>query len=142
GAVGVMTLAVSRPMATPARDVSPAPDALALRVRRHALGWLVAANAVGLWLALLLVWPDAGRALGPLTYGRWAPLHLNWQLYGWCALPLVGALLRFHAPPSGRRDARWAGMALAAWTFALLAGGLSWLGGVVSGKLFLDWHGW
>src|SRR5690606_34166153 len=69
-------------------------------------------------------------------------LHLNWQLYGWCALPLVGALLRFHAPPSGRRDARWAGMALAAWTFALLAGGLSWLGGVVSGKLFLDWHGW
>ncbi len=46
----------------------------------HSLGWFVAANAVGVWLAGLLVWPGAGDALGPLTFGRWAPVHHSGQL--------------------------------------------------------------
>jgi cytochrome c oxidase cbb3-type subunit 1 len=33
-------------------------------------------------------------------------------------------------------------IALGAWSLALAAGGVAWLGGVTSGKLFLDWHGW
>lgn len=110
-------------------------------IERHAFGWLVAANAVGVWLAALLLWPALGRLAGPLGYGRWMPLHLNWQLYGWCALPLVGVLVAWLVTPdaAGRVHTR---IALGAWSAALALGGLSWLGGVTSGKLFLDWHGW
>jgi len=115
---------------------------LARVVRRHALGWLVAANVVGLWLAADLVWPQLGDLAAPFTYGRWMPLHLNWQLYGWCALPLVGLLLKGMldaAHPAGVTHAR---IALGAWSLALALGGVAWLAGVTSGKLFLDWHGW
>jgi cytochrome c oxidase cbb3-type subunit 1 len=115
---------------------------LARSVARHALAWLAAANAVGVLLAALLLWPQLNRALAPFTYGRWMPLHLDWQLYGWCSLPLIGALLAWMlAPddPAGVGPARWA---LRAWSIALAAGGVSWLGGVTSGKLFLDWSGW
>ena len=117
-------------------------EAVAQAVRRHALGWLVAANLVGLWLAALLLWPRLGDATAPLSYGRWMPLHLNGQLYGWCALPLVGVLMKWILVTAHPRVVTHAQVALAAWTLALAAGGLSWLGGVTSGKLFLDWHGW
>ncbi len=121
----------------------PHPNAEVARVvRRHALGWLVAANAVGLWLAALLLWPTLGDAIAPLTYGRWMPLHMNWQLYGWCALPLVGLLLRWVLVLDHPAVVRHTRVVLGAWSLALLLGGVSWLGGVVSGKLFLDWHGW
>lgn len=53
---------------------------LARSVARHALAWLAAANAVGVLLAALLLWPQLNRALAPFTYGRWMPLHLDWQL--------------------------------------------------------------
>ena len=109
---------------------------------RHAFFWLVAANAVGVLLAAELVWPSLGDALAPLTYGRWMPLHLNWQLYGWCSLPLVGVLLAWcldERHPGMKTHAR---IALGAWSLALALGGASWLGGESSGKLFLDWHGW
>lgn len=109
---------------------------------RHALGWLVAANAVGVLLAALLVWPDLNDALAPLTYGRWMPVHMNGQLYGWCALPIVGALGAWLIAPDDQRGLMWFRGALAVWTLALAAGGLSWLAGVTSGKLFLDWSGW
>ena len=52
---------------------------------RHALGWLVAGNVVGLWLAILQLKP--GLAVGDWTYGRWVPVHLNVQLFGWTSLP-------------------------------------------------------
>ena len=116
--------------------------ALATSVSRHALGWLVAANVVGVWLAALLVWPELNGLTGALSYGRWMPLHLDWQLYGWCTLPLLGALAAWMIPAddlAGVRQARWA---LAAWSLALALGGVSWLAGNVSGKLFLDWSGW
>ncbi|CAM3039496.1 hypothetical protein [Rariglobus hedericola] len=108
----------------------------------HAIGWLVAANAVGVLLAAELVWPAWGDALAPLTYGRWMPLHMNWQLYGWCALPLVGVLLAWcidERHPQAKTHVR---IALGAWSLALVLGGVAWLAGVTSGKLFLDWHGW
>lgn len=114
---------------------------LAQMVRRHALGWLVAANLVGGWLALVLVWPRAGDLIAPLTYGRWMPLHMNWQLYGWCAVPLIGVLMKWILMSGHPRTARHARLALAGWSLALFFGGLTWLGGTVSGKLFLDWHG-
>ncbi|MFZ9747084.1 MAG: hypothetical protein ACO3G4_10680 [Opitutaceae bacterium] len=108
----------------------------------HSLGWLIAANGVGLWLALLLVWPGAGDAFAPLTFGRWVPVHLNGQLYGWCALPLVGALLAWFLDPRHPQAERHAAVALGAWSLALLLGAVAWLGGVASGKPFVDWHGW
>lgn len=110
-------------------------------VERHALAWLVAANAVGVWLAAVLLWPALDGLMAPLGYGRWMPLHLDWQLYGWCALPLVGALARWFVRDDGEGRAHLR-LALAAWSLALLLGGASWLAGDTSGKLFLDWHGW
>ncbi len=114
--------------------------ALATSVRRHALGWLVAANAVGVWLAALLLWPGLNDLTAPLTYGRWVPLHLDWQLYGWCALPLVGALFRFYFDdsPAAQRAGR---LGLGAWTCALAYAGCTWLAGGASGKLFLNFAG-
>lgn len=116
------------------------PIHLAAASRRHSVGWLVAANLVGLWLAASLLWPQAGDALAPLTYGRWAPLHHNWELYGWGALPLVGVLLQYYLPANatGTRAGR---TALAGWSLALAVGGVSWLAGANSGKLFLEWAG-
>lgn len=116
------------------------PAELARSVARHSLGWLVAANGVGVWLGAALLWPALGDALAPLTYGRWVPLHLDWQLYGWTALPTVGVLLAWFAADGagGKKSAR---LALAAWSLALALGGVSWLAGGVSGKLFLDWSG-
>ncbi len=102
--------------------------------------WLAAANLVGVWLAVLLVRPAWGAFLGEWTYGRWMALHLNWQLYGWCSLPLAGLLFkRFLTPhPRGLQQAKWV---LSLWSLALVLGGVSWLQGQTSGKLFLEWAG-
>ncbi len=117
----------------------PAP-ALPALAARFSLGWLVAANLVGLLLATLLLWPDLGDTLAPLTYGRWMPVHHNAQLYGWCALPLVGLLLRAFLVP-GRTANRHTLLAFGAWSAALAFGCVAWLRGETSGKLFLDWTG-
>lgn len=121
--------------------MNPARAAVARAATRHSLFWLVAANAVGLWLAADLLWPALGDLVAPLTYGRWMPLHLNWQLYGWCALPLVAALLHWYLDDGHPGAARHARIALGAWSLALALGGAAWLAGDTSGKLFLDWHG-
>lgn len=125
-------------MSAPAIPAYPFGRAVAL----HSLGWLVAANIVGVWLGVSLLWPSWGNALAPLTFGRWTPLHLDWQLYGWCALPLVGGLLAWCFDAQHPRVKRHAQIALIGWSAALALGGVAWLGGSVSGKLFLDWHGW
>ena len=100
----------------------------------------MAANTVGLWLAALLLWPDLNDLTAPLTYGRWVPLHLDWQLYGWCSLPLVGALLRFYFTnsPAAVRAGR---LGLWTWTVALAYAGATWLAGGASGKLFMNFAG-
>ncbi len=105
----------------------------------HSLSWLGASNAIGCWLALLLSYPRLGALTEPFSYGRWMPLHLNFALYGWSSLPLVGLLLRLYAPHgAGERSAR---LAVGLWSGSLLWGAVSWLAGEASGKLFLDWKG-
>ena len=105
---------------------------------RHALGWLVLGNAVGVYLSCLLLFP--ALQAGPLAYGRWVPVHLNVQLYGWTSLPLVAWLFSIYQVDGGKARP-WAAAAVWAWTAALVLGVLHWLGGVTSGKIFLDWKG-
>ena len=124
------------------RGGQPEREAIARVVGRHALLWLVAANAVGVWMAALLVWPGLGRAFPSLSYGRWMPLHLDWQLYGWCALPLVAILWSWCADPGHPGALGHARLTIGLWSLALSLGGLSWLAGLSSGKPFLEWSGW
>lgn len=105
---------------------------------KHALSWLVFGNAVGLYLALLLLEPELQA--GIWTYGRWVPVHLNVQLYGWTSLPLVAWLLSIFEVDDSRH-AGWGAAAVWAWTAALAVGVIHWVGGVTSGKIFLDWKG-
>ncbi|YCM47052.1 hypothetical protein V2O64_24730 (plasmid) [Verrucomicrobiaceae bacterium 227] len=107
---------------------------------RHALFWMVVANGVGVLLSLLLLSPKIGLLFGEWTYGRWLPLHLNWQLYGWTALPLV-AWLFFLFPQSRDSLARAGRVGIWAWSSVLALGGAYWLSGHTSGKIFLDWTG-
>ncbi|MDB6022201.1 MAG: putative rane protein [Pedosphaera sp.] len=107
----------------------------------HSLAWLVISNGIGLLLGLLLLFPQLNHWLGEWTYGRWMPLHLNLNLYGWCSLPLVVWLLRFYQADCNPA-ARWSRTALWAWSTALAIGAISWLTGHSSGKLFLDWQGY
>lgn len=102
----------------------------------HAFAWLTAGCAVGLLLSALLLVPDLGSAFGPLTYGRWMPLHLDLLLYGWIALPLVALFFHAYQPP-----ARAAGLAVQSWSASLLAGAVAWLAGETTGEQFLDWRG-
>lgn len=107
----------------------------------HSLLWLVIANAIGVLLAAMLVFPAINSALGEWTYGRWMPVHLNLQLYGWCSLPLV--MFLFHVYGADREPlAAWSRPALWLWSTALAIGAISWLTGHSSGKLFLDWTGY
>jgi cytochrome c oxidase cbb3-type subunit 1 len=121
----------------PAETVRSEPTGVDTAVR-HALGWLVVGNSVGLALALWLMFPQL--QLGEWSYGRWVPVHLNVQLFGWTSLPLVAWLLHIYEVDRSKL-ARWAPAAVWAWTAALAAGALQWLGGRTSGKIFLDWQG-
>lgn len=109
-------------------------------VSRFSLFWLACANGVGLWLSILLILPEAGNVAGSLTYGRWMPLHMDWHLYGWCSLPLVGLLFRYMLVdvPGALKDVR---ASLFVWSLALGLLGIVCLSGTSSGKLFLDWAG-
>ena len=104
----------------------------------YSLCWLLAANMVGVWLAALLIWPDLGKLVGEFGYGRWMPMHMDWQLYGWCSLPLVGLLMYYYLDDKFEVDAH---LGFLAWSIALGLGGILSLNGIVSGKLFLNWSG-
>ena len=107
---------------------------------KHALFWLMAGNAVGLWLALLLLFPELNRFSGEVTYGRLIPVHLNLQLYGWTSLPLVAWL--FHLYPSNPKEHQdLARGALLTWSATLLVAAISWMLGHNNGKIFLEWKG-
>ena len=107
----------------------------------HSLLWLVVANVIGVLIAAMLIFPQINSALGEWTYGRWMPVHMNLQLYGWCSLPLV--MFLFHVYGADREPlAIWARPVLWLWSTALLVGSASWLSGHSSGKLFLDWIGY
>ncbi len=121
-------------------DSCTAPPRALAQAAWHSLVWLVLANAVGVLLAALLLLPGINTALGEWSYGRWMPVHMNLQLFGWCSLPLVAFL--FHVYGADRQPgARWCRSALWIWSAALGAGAISWLNGQSSGKLFLDWTG-
>ena len=107
----------------------------------HALLWLVAGNAIGVMLAILLLVPSFNTLLGEWTYGRWMMVHVNILLYGWCSLPMLGWLFRIYGADRGSLAA-WCRPVLWAWSSALLVGSLTWLAGHSSGKLFLDWSGY
>lgn len=107
----------------------------------HALLWLVIANAIGVLIAAMLLLPGINNLLGEWTYGRWLPVHMNLQLYGWCSLPLV--MFLFHVYGADREPmAIWTRSILWIWSTALAVGSVSWLTGHSSGKLFLDWTGY
>ena len=107
----------------------------------HSLLWLVVANSVGVLIAILLLFPGLNKFLGEWTYGRWVMVHMNLELYGWTALPLVGFLFRAYNADRGPM-AVWCRPVLWVWFTALAAGAVSWLSGHSSGKLFLDWSGY
>jgi cytochrome c oxidase cbb3-type subunit 1 len=46
----------------------------------HSLFWLVFANAIGVLIAILLLFPVLNRLLGEWTYGRWIMVHMNLEL--------------------------------------------------------------
>ncbi len=131
--------AAHRPAARATEGITRAP--VLAHAAWHALFWLFVANVIGVWLALLLLLPDLGAWTGAATYGRWMPVHLNLQLYGWLSLPLIAWLLQLYRAAEGR-VAAWARLALTLWSTALVLGAWSWLAGHSSGKLFLDWSGY
>jgi cytochrome c oxidase cbb3-type subunit I len=107
----------------------------------HSLLWLVIANAIGVMIAVLLLIPRLNNLLGEWTYGRWITVHMNLELYGWTALPLLGFLFAIYGADHGLA-AKWCRPVLWVWSVALGVGAFSWLSGHSSGKLFLDWSGY
>ncbi len=137
------SLSAEVPVVTsPARSAVPrqSREAIAAAVW-HSLLWLVIANGIGVLLAAMLLLPGLNTVLTPWTYGRWMPVHLNLQLYGWSSLPLVAFLFRIYGTDRPL-TAAWGRSAVWLWSTALAIGSVSWLDGHTSGKLFLDWSGY
>jgi cytochrome c oxidase cbb3-type subunit 1 len=107
----------------------------------HSLFWLVIANAIGVLIAILLIFPALNRQLGEWTYGRWMMVHMNLELYGWTSLPLVGFLFKVYDADRGPTT-KWCRPVLWLWSAALGVGAFSWLSGHSGGRLFLDWSGY
>lgn len=119
------------------------PPAWVEEAQVHALGWLAAGNLAGLVLAAMLLFPPLGDLSGPLTYGRWAAVHIDLAIYGWCSLPLLALLFHLYEPPSGDADGggRIATWAIRWWSGALAFQAVSSLTGHSSGKVFAEWSG-
>lgn len=120
---------------------SGSPSQVFVSLAWHSLLWLTIANAIGVMLAVLLLIPRLNNLLGEWTYGRWIMVHMNLELYGWTALPLLGFLFAIYGADRGSM-AKWCRPALWVWSIALGVGAFSWLSGHSSGKLFLDWSGY
>ena len=107
---------------------------------QHGLGWLVFSNALGVMIAILLLFPQLNLWLGEWTYGRWMMVHMNTALFGWCGVPMLSLLFKAYRADEGEATA-WCKPVVWLWSAALLVGSSSWLQGHSSGKLFLDWSG-
>jgi cytochrome c oxidase cbb3-type subunit 1 len=119
---------------------SAAPEPV-LSAVAHALFWLVFANAIGVLISILLLFPTLNSLLVEWTYGRWIMVHMNLELYGWTSLPMVGFLFKVYGVQRGPL-ALWCRPVLWVWSATLVVGTFSWLSGYSSGKLFLDWSGY
>jgi cytochrome c oxidase cbb3-type subunit 1 len=111
----------------------------------HSLAWLTFANAIGVLLAVMLLFPATNRLFDTFTYGRWITVHLELELYGWSSLPLLAFLFKVYAvdaQPARSTAAQWVRPILWIWSTALAVGALTWITGHTSGKLFLDWTGY
>ncbi len=111
----------------------------------HSLAWLTFANAIGVLLAVMLLFPATNRLFDTFTYGRWLTVHLELELYGWSSLPLLAFLFKVYAvdaQPDRATAAVWVRPILWIWSTALAVGALTWITGHTSGKLFLDWTGY
>jgi cytochrome c oxidase cbb3-type subunit 1 len=106
----------------------------------HSLLWLVIANAIGVMIAVLLLFPRLNDLLGEWTYGRWIMVHMNLELYGWTALPLLGFLFALYGADRGF-TAKWCRPILWVWSAALGVGSLSWLSGHCCSLRKLDQRG-
>ena len=107
----------------------------------HSLAWLTFANAIGVLLAVMLLFPATNRLFDTFTYGRWITVHLELELYGWSSIPLLAFLFKVYAVDR-EPAARWARPILWIWSTALAVGAFTWITGHTSGKLFLDWTGY
>ncbi len=115
-------------------NLSPVSKCLAL----SSLFFLSAGNFCGLMLAILLTYPDLNTFIEPYTYGKLIPVHLNFQLYGWNSLPLMGIIYFLYL-----REEDWLKktslLPILIWSISLIFGAFSWLNGEISGKIFLEW---
>lgn len=127
-----------------AHTPTTAPNIFALTAW-HSLAWLTFANAIGVLLAVMLLFPATNRLFDTFTYGRWLTVHLELELYGWSSLPLLAFLFKVYAvdaQPDRATAAAWVRPILWIWSTALAVGALTWITGHTSGKLFLDWTGY
>ena len=78
--------------------------------------------------------------MGPLTYGRILPVHLNSLLYGWIGLLCLHFLRGgLDVNPQTHRNFD---LLVQAWSFTIALGQMRVLSGHSSGKLFLEFEGW
>ncbi len=88
----------------PARRL-PADDALTRIFSAYTICatiWLILATAVGVLLALKLVYPELATAPA-LTFGRLRPIHTNDTFYAWASPAMIGLALYIAAKSSGAR---------------------------------------
>ncbi|HEX7387646.1 MAG TPA: cbb3-type cytochrome c oxidase subunit I [Castellaniella sp.] len=65
--------------------------------------WLIFATAVGVLLALKLVYPELLSTALPLTFGRLRPIHTNDTFYAWASPAMIGLAFYIAAKSSGAR---------------------------------------
>lgn len=107
---------------------------------KSSLFFLLVGNLIGLLLSILLAFPDTNFLLPEVNFGRLVPVHLNFQLYGWSAIPLIGLILNLFLDKN-QWIHRTASLPVFIWSLSLCIGAISWVLGYSSGKLFLEWQG-
>jgi cytochrome c oxidase cbb3-type subunit 1 len=107
--------------------------------------WLVFATAVGVLLALKLVYPELLSTDLPLTFGRLRPIHTNDTFYAWASPAMIGLALYIAAKSSGTRlySARLAWAALVLLNVAAVAGTVALALGFNNGaQEYREWLWW
>lgn len=106
--------------------------------------WLIFATAVGVLLALKLVYPELATAPA-LTFGRLRPIHTNDTFYAWASPALIGLALYIAAKSSGTRlySAKLAWLTLILINIAAVAGTIALAYGINNGdQEYREWLPW